>query len=157
MDDLKQPLAPAPPTYSELWDHVVNNILILNEEDVKNLSKLGLSSMSNIFRYMTNLNGFNTRFKDDTPTIMNLRYFIMHCYVNDYNVDTSPLIQHTVEMFNTIDIMGLKMDYDIKLTEAEQKKTYEKSFQQTYTQIRPTSITTATNHAQPNRIYSTTT
>ena len=92
---------------------------MLNKEDIKRLNKLGLSSMSNIFRYMTNLNGFNTCFKDDTPTIMNLRYFIMHCSAKDYNVDTTPLMQQTVETFNTIDIMGLETDYEIELTEAE--------------------------------------
>ena len=92
---------------------------MLNEEDVKKLNNLRLSSMSNIFRYMTNLNGLNTRFKDNTPTIMNIQYFIMYCYVNEYNVNAAPLMQHIVETFNAIDIMGLETDYEIELTEAE--------------------------------------
>jgi len=121
MVDLQQLLTPAPPTYPELWDHVVDNILMLDDEEVKYLQKFGLSSMSNIFMYMTNLDRFNTRFKDERPMIMILRCFIMHCYINDYDVDPAPLMKQTEESFNKISTMELEMDYEIKLAEAVQQ------------------------------------
>ena len=86
---------PSPPTREEMWNHVVENILMLSDADVGFLKKKGISRMTHIFRYMTNLNGFNQRFPEDTPMVMNLRYFIMHCYVNRYKDFSLPLMRQT--------------------------------------------------------------
>ena len=108
--DLQQPLTSPLLTLKDLWTHVVENILELNNEDLKLLNKGRLSSMLLIFMYMMNLDKFDNRFQDDTPMIMMTRYFIMHCYVNDYEFNRAPLMQQTSKTFVTIDTMGLKTD-----------------------------------------------
>ena len=71
------------PTREELWDHCTKNILMLTDEDKPLLKKKGIENMTHLFRYISNLEWFDSRFKEDTPVIMDLRYFIMHLFVND--------------------------------------------------------------------------
>ena len=112
---MTQLTSPSPPTREELWNHVVENIIMLSDTDLAFLKKKDINHMTHLFRYMTNLNGFNQRFPEDTPMVMNLRYFIMHCYTNGYKDFSLPLMRQTEESFDATDIMGLETDYAILL------------------------------------------
>ena len=54
-----------------------------------------------------NLENFDDRFPDNSPTIVNLRYFIMHCHINDYKNNDGKLMLQDEESFGAIGIMQL--------------------------------------------------
>ena len=76
----------------ELWNHCIGRILALDGDNSKILKKGGIKQMNHIFQYTTNLENFDDRFPDNSPTIVNVRYFIIHFHVHDYKINNKELM-----------------------------------------------------------------
>ena len=105
-------------------------------KELKNIHKKSISRMSHIFKYVTRLysenRGFDFCFKNnDAPYIFNLRYFVRYIYVNGYNKvgAAGALMDLDEEHFDSIDLLTLKTDYQIKLNTntKTQKERYDLS------------------------------
>ena len=96
---------------SQLWEHCIRNILVLDTDDLRVLKKGGITSINHLFQYCTNIEMFNTRFPDNSPTIMNVRYFIIHCHVNGYTTNASDLMYQSEETFGAIYYIRLESRY----------------------------------------------
>ena len=94
-----------------LWKHCVNSILALDSDDLKELKKGGIKRMNHFFQYATNIENFDRRFPDNSPTIVNVRYFIMHCHVNNYKTCDVELMMQDEETFGGIDVIDLESKY----------------------------------------------
>ena len=75
------------PDRDELWKHCIGWILALDGENSKMLKKGDIKRMNHIFQYTTDFENFDDTFPDNSPTIVNVRYFIMHCHVHDYKTN----------------------------------------------------------------------
>ena len=94
-----------------LWKHCVDSILALDSDDLKELKKGGIKRMNHFFQYTTNIENFDRRFPDNSPTIVNVRYFIMHCHVNNYKTCDAELLTQDEESFGGIDVIDLESKY----------------------------------------------
>ena len=83
----------------------------LDTDDLRVLKRGGITSMNHLFQYCTCIETFNIQFPDDSPTIMNVRYFIMHCHVHGYSTDGSDLMNQHVQTFGAIDYIRLESRY----------------------------------------------
>lgn len=92
MSDLLSP-STAKVIMNEVWNHCIEYILVLDADDVKLLKKGGIKQMQHFYQYCTNIDNFNDRFPDNSPTIVNVHYFIMHCHLNDYTSHSEELFQ----------------------------------------------------------------
>ena len=80
------------PDKEELWNHFICQILALDRDNSNILKKGGIKRMNHIFQYTTNLENFDDRFPDNSPTIVNVRYFIIHFHVHDYKINNKELM-----------------------------------------------------------------
>ena len=87
---------------NKLWNHCIDYILVLDADDVKLLKKGGIKRMQYFYQYCANINNFNDRFPDNSPTIINIRYFIMNCHLNDYTSHSKELLQQDEETFGAL-------------------------------------------------------
>ena len=83
---------PSLPDRGTLWKNCVENELALYNEDVKTLRKGDIKCMSHFFQYTTNIENFDRCFLDNSRTIANVQYFIMHCHVNKYMINDTELM-----------------------------------------------------------------
>jgi len=102
---------PSLPDRDTLWKHCVKNVLVLDNEDIKSLRKGGVKCMNHFFQYTTNIENFDRRFPNNSPTIVNVRYFIMHYHVNNYKTNDMELMVQDEEKFGLIDVIDLESTY----------------------------------------------
>ena len=99
-------------TREEMFYHCTKHIIMLTDEDKLLLKKKGIECMTHLFWYMSNLEWSDSRFKEDMLMIMNLRYFIMHLFVNHYKSYADPLMKQAEASFCAVDIQVLEYWYD---------------------------------------------
>ena len=100
------------PGRNTLWNHCVGNILVLYIDNVsKVLKKGGLKRMNHFFQYTMNIEKFDNRFPENSPTIVNIRYFIMHYHVNDYKNNDTKLMLQDDETLNGINVIEHESKY----------------------------------------------
>ena len=67
--------------------------------------------MNHLFQYCTSIEIFDTQFPDNSPTIINIQYFIMHCRINDYTTNCLDLMNQDKETFGATNYICLESRY----------------------------------------------
>ena len=108
------------PNRNTLWNHCIGNTLASDIDSIKESQIGGLKRMNHFVQYSTNIEHFDNRFSQNSPTIVNIRYFIMHCHVNDYKNNDIKLMLQDEETFGGINVINLESKYwkSIKLQRA---------------------------------------
>ena len=64
--------------------------------------------MNHLFKYAANIDNFNRRFPKNSYTIVNIRYFIIHCHVKNYKQNDADLMLQEEIFFGSLDVIGLE-------------------------------------------------
>jgi len=67
--------------------------------------------MNHFFQYCTNTENFDTRFPDNSPTTVNVRYFIMHIHINNYKTNVKEFFLQDEETFGGLNAINLESKY----------------------------------------------
>ena len=83
------------PIKRELWDHCIDTILVLNKDGKAELRGGDMYGIINMFQIMTQLKKFYSRYADPkSPTIVYVRYLLMHLFLHDHQIDRTDLMSH---------------------------------------------------------------
>ena len=90
---------------------IIEVVVALEDDEEKAIKRLGIRRMVNIYHFGNDLEYFDNRIGDMTPTMKIIRYIRMLCYVNDYEKESHKITNLTKEYFVTLDVLTLGKDY----------------------------------------------
>ena len=67
--------------------------------------------MNRLFQYAKSIESYDRRFPDNSHTIVNVRYSLMHCHVNNNKIIDKDLMLQDEELFGSLDLIKLESKY----------------------------------------------
>ena len=90
-------------SFATYFTHIIDNTLALDEDDKKYIAKKGLKRYIHLLQFGNNMELFNVKFSENTPTVCTIRFNIMYLYVNDCRSNHADVLNHTEETSVDID------------------------------------------------------